>query len=83
MTNPLVSAMRVNPNLRVLVQCGHTDLATPPAGIEHSIRHIFSLPEERRSAIEFTYYEAGHMFYLNEPDLVKMRKDLVKFITAP
>lgn len=81
-TDRLTMAMRENPSLRVLVQCGHTDLATPPAGIEHSFRHVFSLPAERRESIEFTYYDAGHMFYLNEPDHAKMRKDLVDFITA-
>ena len=31
-------------------------------------------------AVEFTWYDAGHMFYLNQPDLLKMRKDLVKFL---
>ena len=83
LTDRLATAMRDNPSLRVLVQCGHTDLATPHAGIEHSIRHMFSLPKERREAIEFAWYDAGHMFYLNEPDLAKMRKDLVRFVQAP
>jgi carboxypeptidase C (cathepsin A) len=79
----LSTAMRDNPSLRVLVQCGYTDLATPPGGIEHSVRHMFSLPAERRHAIEFAWYDAGHMFYLNEPDLAKMRLDLVRFVQPP
>jgi carboxypeptidase C (cathepsin A) len=80
MARNLESAMRENPSLRILVMCGHTDLATPPANMQYSINHLFEIPNERRMAIKFTWYEAGHMFYLNQPDLEKMRKDLVNFI---
>ncbi|MDE0825833.1 MAG: peptidase S10 [Akkermansiaceae bacterium] len=80
LTSRISNAMVENPKLKVLVMCGHTDLATPPTGIEHSFRQMLSLPAEQRSNVEFTYYDAGHMFYLNEPDLAKMRKDLVKFL---
>lgn len=80
MTRQLESAMIDNPRLKILVMCGHTDLATPPANMQYSISHLFSIPEERRQAIQFTWYEAGHMFYLNQPDLEKMRKDLVDFL---
>lgn len=79
-TSPrLASAMRDNPHLRVLVQCGHTDLATPAGGVLHSVAHM-KLPESLRSNISIAWYDAGHMFYLNQADLKKMRKDLVKFI---
>ena len=45
-------------------------------------------PAPRREAITFSYYDAGHMFYLNEPDLAKLRRDLLNFVidtrpTAP
>lgn len=79
----LASAMRDNPHLRVLVMGGHTDLATPPDGIDYSIAHLFDLPAESRRNITRTQYEAGHMFYLNPPDLAKTRSDLVDFITGP
>ena len=80
MTGNLENAMVQNPELKVLVMCGYTDLATPPANMQYSISHLFNIPEERRKAIEFTWYEGGHMFYLNQPDLEKMRKDLVNFL---
>jgi carboxypeptidase C (cathepsin A) len=80
MARNLESAMRENPDLRILVMCGYTDLATPPANMQYSIDHLFNIPNERRQAIKFTWYEAGHMFYLNQPDLEKMRTDLVDFI---
>lgn len=78
----LATAMRDNPKLRLLVLCGHTDLATPPTGIMHSIDHLLDLPAAQRKNIEYAWFEAGHMFYLNQADLEKLRKDLVKFITT-
>ncbi|MGA0900623.1 MAG: S10 family peptidase [Luteolibacter sp.] len=78
----LATAMRDNPHLKVLVMSGHADLATPPECVAHSLRHIHGLPEELRGNISTAYYEAGHMFYLNAPDLKKSRKDLVKFIAS-
>ena len=78
-SSKLAAAMRDNPHLRVLVQCGHSDLATPAGGIIHSISHI-KVPKPQRKNISIKWYEAGHMFYLNEQDLKKMRVDLVDFI---
>jgi carboxypeptidase C (cathepsin A) len=75
----LAGAISTNPHLKVLVMCGHTDLATPAPGIEYSVRHL-GLPAELRGNIGFAYYDAGHMFYLNPPDRAKMRKDLVEFL---
>ena len=78
----LATALRDNPHLRVLVMGGLTDLATPPDGVEHSLRHLHSLSPDARKRVSFTYYEAGHMFYLNPPDLQKTRKDLVSFLQS-
>ena len=76
----LAAAMRDNPHLRVLVMGGRTDLATPPAGVAYSLRHLLDLPASARANITSTRYDGGHMFYLNPPDLAKTRADLVKFI---
>jgi carboxypeptidase C (cathepsin A) len=81
-SNRLSGAMRNNPHLRVLVMGGRTDLATPTAGIEHSINHMLDLPASARERISIARYDAGHMFYLNAPDLIKCRKDLVGFIAG-
>jgi carboxypeptidase C (cathepsin A) len=78
----LATAMRDNPHLRVLVMGGHTDLATPPEGVAYSVRHLLDLPEAAKDNFTTTYYDGGHMFYLNPPDLEKTRKDLVKFLQA-
>lgn len=76
----LASALRDNPHLRILVMGGLTDLATPPDGIQHSLNHLVDLPQSARDRIVQTTYEAGHMFYLNPPDLKKSRTDLVRFL---
>ena len=76
----LATAMRDNPHLRVLVMGGMTDLATPPEGVEYSLRHLPNLPESVRKNIRSTSYDAGHMFYLNPPDLIKTRADLLEFL---
>lgn len=82
LSSKLATAIRDNPKLRVLVQCGYTDLATPADGMLYSTRQMLNLPAPLRKNITYTWYEGGHMFYLNPPDLKKMRTDLVDFITA-
>lgn len=78
----LAKAMRDNPHLRVLVMGGRTDLATPPEGVAHSLRHMLNLPDSARKNISTSFYDGGHMFYLNPPDLAKCRTDIVNFIQA-
>lgn len=81
LSDRLATAMRDNPHLKVLVMGGHTDLATPPEGVAYSVRHMLNLPENVRKNFTTTFYDGGHMFYLNPPDLVKTRADLVDFLT--
>lgn len=78
----LATAMRDNPHLRVLVMGGKADLATPPDGIEHSLKHLLELPDSARKNIVRAHYDSGHMFYLNPPDLAQSRNDLAEFIRA-
>ena len=81
-TRRLTQAIRDNPKLRVLVMGAHADLATPPEGVPYSLRQEVDLPESLRKQISFVEYDAGHMFYLNPPDLEKSRKDLIDFLSA-
>jgi carboxypeptidase C (cathepsin A) len=43
---------------------------------------MLNLPENVRHNIATTFFDGGHMFYLNPPDLIKCRTDLVNFIQA-
>ena len=75
----LVSALVRNPRLKVLVQCGTFDLATPPDSILHTIGQL-DLPAPLRANLSVEFYEGGHMFYLDRAASAKMRADLLRFI---
>lgn len=83
LTNRLARAIRHNPKLRVLVMGAYADLATPPDGVPYSIRQIVDLPPSLKNQISYTFYDGGHMFYMNPPDLEKAREDLIQFLTPP
>ncbi|WP_409377741.1 S10 family peptidase [Gracilimonas aurantiaca] len=76
----LRQAMILNPKMKVMVQNGYYDLATPFSGTEYTFDHM-NLPDDLKDNIELTYYEAGHMFYINMPDMEKFRNDTIRFIT--
>ena len=75
----LTYAMKQNPSMRVLMQQGYYDLATPHLATEYYIEHM-DLPDELRDNITLEYYEAGHMMYIHEPSMVKFKEDLAKFV---
>jgi carboxypeptidase C (cathepsin A) len=78
-TDKLASVISQNPFLRVLVLGGLRDLACPIDGIRYSIDHT-QLDPSYRTNILYAQYQAGHMMYVNLPDLKKMQKDLEDFI---
>lgn len=75
----LRSAMTQQTNLKVLVACGYYDLATPFNGIEQTVSHMSLEPPVRKN-IGFTYYEAGHMMYIDRKAREKLHKDVDDFI---
>jgi carboxypeptidase C (cathepsin A) len=75
----LVQALVSNPHLRVQVENGIFDLATPFFGTEYTMDHL-GLPEEIRKHVRLEYYEAGHMMYVREADLAKLKNNVGTFI---
>jgi len=75
----LRSAMTQNPFLRVFVGKGYYDLATPFFAAEYTFDHL-SLDESLRGHLSGGYYEAGHMMYVHQPSLAKLKQDLAQFI---
>ena len=71
----LSAAMRTNPYLKVLSLNGWYDMATPFFGTENDLSHMLLEPAQRRN-LQFTYYPAGHMTYLNPEALADMKRDL-------
>jgi carboxypeptidase C (cathepsin A) len=69
-------ALRENSGLRVWVGQGWYDFATPFFAAEYSLTRT-GIPQDR---IRYDYYDAGHMMYVRESDLVKLSNDVRRFI---
>jgi carboxypeptidase C (cathepsin A) len=78
-SDKLASAMSQNPWLRVLVLGGRRDLVCPIDTMHHALDHM-TLDASYRTNITYAEYEAGHMMYVNLPDLQKMHRDLTRFL---
>jgi carboxypeptidase C (cathepsin A) len=72
-------AMIQNPKLRVLVQQGYFDLATPYGATDYFLDHM-ELPDVLRRNITLQHYEAGHMMYLHPEEIKKFSRDLAEFV---
>jgi len=77
----LRSAMTQQTHLKVLVICGYYDVATPFNGIEQTFSHMHLEPPFRKN-VSFTYYEAGHMMYIDEKERHKLHADVDAFLNA-
>jgi len=75
----MTSAMKRNPNLKILILNGYYDLATVFYGVEYSINHM-GLDADLKKNIIMKYYEAGHMMYTHKPSMEKFKKDVDEFI---
>lgn len=74
----LADAMRKNPHLKVFSANGYFDLATPFFATEFDLSHMM-LPGPVKGNLEFGYYPAGHMVYLNVEALKMLHVDMDKF----
>jgi carboxypeptidase C (cathepsin A) len=77
----LVQAMLTNPHLKVEVENGLYDLATPFFATEYTMEHL-GLPEKLQKNIALKYYDAGHMMYVREEDLTKLKANIAAFIDS-
>ncbi len=69
------------PSMKVMLASGYYDFATPFVAADYTINQM-PLSDALRRNITHAYYEGGHMMYLNEPSLVKLKKDLADFYRA-
>jgi carboxypeptidase C (cathepsin A) len=75
----LASAMKYNPDLRVLLAGGYYDLATPFFGAEYEMHHL-PMPTKLQANIEYHFYQSGHMVYAHEASLKQIHDNVSAFI---
>ncbi len=75
----LANAMKTNPNLKVLVNGGYFDLATPYYEGWYEMHHL-AIPPSLRGNIQYRYYQSGHMVYAHEQSLQQLHDNVADFI---
>ena len=76
----LAGTMNQNPYMKILVLNGRCDLVCPVDTMHYAIDHM-PLDSSYRTNVSYEQFDAGHMMYINHPDLVKLQKTVEKFIT--
>jgi len=77
----LKKAMTKNPFLKVWIANGRYDLATPYFATKYTVDHM-GLDASIRDHLTLTYYEAGHMMYIEKQSRVKLKTDFDAFLDA-
>jgi carboxypeptidase C (cathepsin A) len=75
----LASAMKYDPNLKICLNGGYFDLATPFYEGMYEMHHL-QIPPSLESNIEYHYYQSGHMVYANEASLKQLHDNVAAFI---
>jgi carboxypeptidase C (cathepsin A) len=78
--NDLASAMKTNPRLKVMVNGGYYDLATPFYAAVYEEKHL-PIPQSLAKNIEYDWYESGHMVYVRDESLKQLHDRVAAFIT--
>lgn len=77
--NDLADAMKTNPRLKVMVNGGYYDLATPFYAALYEDKHL-AIPQSLTKNIEYEWYESGHMVYVHDASLKQLHDRVAAFI---
>lgn len=77
----LSQAMKYNPNLKILLNAGYFDLATPFFEGVYEMQHL-QIPDSLVKNIEFRFYQSGHMVYAHEASLKQLHDNAAAFISS-
>jgi carboxypeptidase C (cathepsin A) len=75
----LAWAMKYNPKLRVQLNAGYFDLATPYYEGVYEMQQL-PMPAKLQANIEYKFYQAGHMVYVHEAALKELHDNVAAFI---
>jgi carboxypeptidase C (cathepsin A) len=75
----LAVAMKQNPNLKVQLNGGYYDLATPYFAAVYELNEL-PIEASLHENIEMHFYTSGHMVYAHEPDLQALHSNVAAFI---
>jgi carboxypeptidase C (cathepsin A) len=75
----LANAMKVNPNLKVQLNAGYFDLATPFYQGVYEMHHL-PMPASLQANIEYHFYDSGHMVYAKDASLKLLHENVADFI---
>lgn len=79
--NDLADAMKTNPRLKVMLNGGYYDMATPFFAAEYEEKHL-PIPQSLAKNIEYSWYESGHMVYVHDESLKLLHDRVGNFIKS-
>ena len=80
-SSDLADAMKTNPHLRVLLNGGYYDMATPFFAAEYEEKHL-PIPASLAKNIEYAWYESGHMVYVRDECVKQLHDRVAAFIKS-
>ncbi len=75
----LAAAMKYNPDLKVMVNGGYYDLATPFYAAWYQFEQL-PISRKLEKNISFYWYHSGHMVYVNHHSLITIHANVSRFI---
>ena len=78
-SNDLADALKTNPRLKIMVNGGYYDLATPFFAAQYEDKHL-PIPQSLAKNIEYDWYESGHMVYVLDESLKQLHDRVAAFI---
>jgi carboxypeptidase C (cathepsin A) len=75
----LQQAMNKNRFLKVFIASGYYDLTTPYFAANYTVSHM-GLDPSVRPNVTLATYAAGHMLYIHDPSLAKLKADVAAFM---
>jgi carboxypeptidase C (cathepsin A) len=77
--NDLADSLKTNPRLKIMVNGGYYDLATPFFAAQYEDKHL-PIPQSLAKNIEYDWYESGHMVYVRDECLKQLHDRVAAFI---